>query len=103
MLYATFLLRDKVYLDVYVMKEYEDRDGGINLSIRIEQKGHEENFCEWRLPDNTCLKSFGFSEHDLFGIEQYLTVNEAIIWDDWRENNTQCESLRPDCKNVEYV
>lgn len=85
MLYATFILKDNVYLNVYVMKEYEDRDGGINLNIRIEQKDAEENFCEWRLPDMACCKSFGFSELDLFKIEDYLTVNEAIIWDDWRE------------------
>jgi len=84
-LYAIFILKDGVYLNVYVTKEYEDRDGGNNLAIRIEQKEHEDNFCEWRLPDMTCLKSFGFSEDDLFGIEKYLTVNESIIWDDWRE------------------
>ena len=86
MIYATFILKDDVYLNVYVMKEYEDRDGGINLNIHIEQKGQEENFCEWRLPDMACYKSFGFSESDLFKIEDYLTVNEAIIWDDWREH-----------------
>lgn len=85
MLYATFLLRDKIYLNVYVMNEYEDRDGGNNLTIRIEQKQYEENFCEWRLPDVTCIKSFGFSEEDLFGIERYLILNESIIWDDWRD------------------
>lgn len=86
MLYSTFFLKDNVYLNVYVMKEYEDRDGGNNLAIRIEQKDNEDNFCEWRLPDVTCLKSFGFSETDLFQIEDYLTTNESIIWDDWREN-----------------
>ena len=32
-----------------------------------------------------CYKSYGFSELDLFAIEDYLTVNESIIWDDWRE------------------
>ena len=86
MLYATFLLRDKIYLNVYVMNEYKDRDGGNNLTIRIERKQYEENFCEWRLPDVTCIKSFGFSEEDLFGIERYLILNESIIWDDWREH-----------------
>ena len=33
-----------------------------------------------------CYKSYGFSELDLFAIEDYLTVNESIIWDDWREH-----------------
>ena len=55
MLYAIFILKDGVYLNVYVTKEYEDRDGGNNLAIRIEQKEHEDNFCKWRLPDMTCL------------------------------------------------
>ena len=86
MLYSTFFLKDNVYLNVYVMKEYEDRDGGNNLAIRIEQKSNEDNFCEWRLPDVSCSKSFGFSENDLFKIEDYLTANESIIWDEWREN-----------------
>lgn len=86
MLYATFILKENVYLNVYIMKEYQDRDGGDNLTIRIEQKGQEEHFCEWRLPDMACYKSFGFSELDIFKIEEYLTLNESIIWDDWREN-----------------
>ncbi len=85
MLYATFILKEGMYINVYVMKEYKDRDGGTNLTIRIEQKGKEENFSEWRLPDMACCKSYGFSELDLFAIEDYLTVNESIIWDDWRE------------------
>ncbi|MBE6100691.1 MAG: hypothetical protein E7200_01110 [Selenomonas ruminantium] len=85
MLYATFILKENIYLNVFVMKEYEDRDGGDNLIIRVEQKEKEENFSEWRLPDMACYKSYGFSELDLFAIEDYLTVNESIIWDDWRE------------------
>lgn len=85
MLYATFILKENIYLNVYVMKEYEDRDGGNNLTVHVEQKGKEENFSEWRLPDIACYKSYGFTELDLFGIEDYLTVNESIIWDDWRE------------------
>ena len=86
MLYSTFLLKNDIHLNVYVLREYEDRDGGINLAIRIEQKGHAENFSEWRLPDVSCFKSFGFSESDTFKIEDYLTTNESIIWDDWREH-----------------
>ena len=36
MLYATFILKENIYLNVFVMKEYEDRDGGDNLIIRVE-------------------------------------------------------------------
>ena len=86
MLYSTFLLKDNIHLNVYVLREYEDRDGGINLAIRIEQEDHAENFSEWRLPDVACVKSFGFSESDIFKVENYLISNESIIWDDWREH-----------------
>ena len=86
MLYSTFLLKDNIHLNVYVFREYEDRDGGINLAIRIEQEDHAENFSEWRLPDVACVKSFGFSESDTFNIEDYLTTNESIILDDCREH-----------------
>lgn len=85
MLYATFWLRDSMYLNLYVMSEYTDRDGGNNLSLRIEERDREENFCEWRLPDVACSKAFGFSENDLFKIEDYIRANESIIWDDWKE------------------
>ena len=51
MLYATFWLRDSVYLNLYVMSEYKDRDGGDNLSLRIEDRDNVDNFCEWRVPD----------------------------------------------------
>ena len=44
MLYSTFLLKNNIHLNVYVLREYEDRDGGINLAIRIEQEGHAENY-----------------------------------------------------------
>ena len=60
MLYATFILKEDIYLNVYIMKEYEDRDGGNNLIVRVEQKEKEENFSEWRLPDMACYKSYGF-------------------------------------------
>jgi len=85
-LYATFWLRDSVYLNLYVMSEYKDRDGGDNLSLRIEDRDNVDNFCEWRVPDVACFKSFGFSETDLFKIEDYIRDNESIIWDDWKEH-----------------
>ena len=75
-----------MYLNLYIMNEYKDRDGGNNLSLRIEDRDNADSFCEWRLPDVACSKSFGFSENDLFKIEDYIRANESIIWDDWKEN-----------------
>ena len=82
MLYATFWLRDSVYLNLYVMSEYKDRDGGDNLSLRIEDRDNVDNFCEWRVPDVACFKSFGFSETDLFKIEDYLNHKLILKADD---------------------
>jgi len=82
MLYSKEYRNAKETWDCYIMKMYEDRDGGDNLLIRYECGN---SFAEWRLPDITCEKSFGFSEDDLFEMEDYLRNNEVIMWDMYRE------------------
>ncbi len=84
MLYARVYFKDDVW-EYHITKEYEDRDGGSNLAVRIERKQDPRAFCEWRLPDVICDKSFGFSEQEILDIEDYLRDNESIMWDDYRE------------------
>ena len=85
MLYAKIYKESGKTWEVYAVREYEDRDGGDNLSVRVEQAEDRKNYCEWILPDIFCCKSYGFSEDDEFYLESYLRDNEAIIWDDWKE------------------
>ncbi len=84
MLYSRNYEKDKT-LEVYVVKDYVDRDGCMNLVIRVEEVENRDHYSEWRLPDIFCYKSYGFSENEEFKMQNYLTRNEAIIWDDWRE------------------
>ena len=83
MLYSMFLLRDNCYVNIFVMREYEDRDGNKRLIIRVEQKDNVVHFCEWTFPDKVCFKAFGFSRLDLAKIKDYLAVNESIILNNW--------------------
>lgn len=69
----------------YITNKYEDRDGGDNLSVRVEKESDAKAFSEWRLPDVSCIKSYGFSEDDLMEIENFLRDNESIMWDMYRE------------------
>ena len=85
MLYSTLFRKGKT-LEFYIVNQYEDRDGCMNLTVRVEEAEDRSHFCEWRLPDVSCYKSYGFSEDDIFGIERYLRNNESIMWDDWRES-----------------
>ena len=84
MLYARMYPKDDIW-EIYILRQYEDRDGGQNLAVRVERRNNRAAFCEWRLPDVICDKSFGFSEQEIFDIEDYLRDNESIMWDDYRE------------------
>lgn len=85
MIYSKLFWDDKT-LEFFIVNQYEDRDGCINLTVRVEESEDRNHFCEWRLPDVSCYKSFGFSEDDLFKIRRYIQNNESIMWDDWRED-----------------
>ena len=67
------------------IKEYEDRDGGDNLVVRVEIEEAPDSFCEWRLPDIFCYKSYGFSEEDLLKIKEYIRNNQMLMWSDFRK------------------
>lgn len=84
MLYSK-IFTDKGTLEIYVVREYEDRDGGDNLAIHVECAEDRARYSDWRLPDLVCTHSYGFSEDEIFAMEDYLRDNESIIWDDWRE------------------
>lgn len=85
MLYARLYRDDVTTVAIYVVNRYEDRDGGDNLTVRIEKEQEPDSFCEWHLPDIFCYKSYGFSEEELAELEVYLQNNEIIIWDMYRE------------------
>lgn len=80
MLYGEMNMKDGWWA-FYIVNKYEDRDGGDNLFIRVEKRENPDAFCEWRLPDVSCTKSYGFSEEDLLEVESYLRDNESIMWD----------------------
>jgi len=84
MLYARVYLNNDAW-EYHILRRYEDRDGGQNLAVRVERLQNPDAFCEWRLPDVICDKSFGFSEQELLDINEYLRDNESIMWDDYRE------------------
>lgn len=65
----------------YITNHYEDRDGGDNLSVRVEKENDPAAFADWRLPDISCTHSCGFTEDDLMEIENFLRDNESIMWD----------------------
>ncbi len=88
MLYSKINMHDG-WWDFYILRQYEDRDGGDNLSVRVEKESDENAFADWRLPDITCEKSFGFSEDDLLESENFLRNNESIMWDMYREQGAQ--------------
>lgn len=93
MLYAKIFSAPNKTLEVHVVRQYEDRDGGENLLIRIEHEECRDHYSEWHLPDVYCCKSYGFSEDETFDMENYLRNNESIIWDDWREEKN--DAARP--------
>ena len=84
MLYSKLFKKDKT-LEFHVIKEYEDRDGGDNLIVRVELEENPDAFCEWRLPDICCYKSYGFSEDDTIKIKNYIRNNEMLMWSDYRK------------------
>lgn len=88
MLYSKILIKDD-WWSFYVVRMYEDRDGGDNLLIRVEREKDAAAFSELRLPDNTCLKSFGFSEDEIYEIQDFLLYNSPLMWDDYREYKEQ--------------
>lgn len=84
MLYSK-IFTDKGTIEVYIVREYKDRDGGDNLDIHVECAEDRSRYADWRLPDVACTHSYGFSEDEIFEMEDYLRDNESIMWDDWRE------------------
>ena len=85
MLYSKIFKENGDVICYYLMKAFEDRDGGDNISIRVENEANQDAFAEWVVPAVVCNKAFGFSEDDLLDMEDYIEHNEVIIWDMARE------------------
>ena len=95
MLYSKVNMHDG-WWDFYIVRQYEDRDGGDNLSVRVEKESDSTAFADWRLPDIACEKSFGFSEEDLLESENFLRNNESIMWDMYREQGDRNHAASTD-------
>ncbi len=85
MLYAKIFRDDGQTICYYIVRMYEDRDGGDNIIIRVESEQAQEHFAEFRLPDNYCYTAFGFSEDEIDDMRKYLLHNAPLIWDMARE------------------
>ena len=85
MLYSKVFYKKDVTWEFFVVKEYEDKDGGDNLVVRVEIQENPDSFCEWRLPDIFCYKAYGFSEEDLLRIKNYIRNNQMLMWSDFRK------------------
>lgn len=91
MLYSKLFTKNGT-IEIHVVREYEDRDGGDNLMIHVECAEHRERQADWRIPDIYCTHSYSFTEDEQFRMEDYLRNNEAIIWDDWREAEAKADA-----------
>lgn len=72
---------EKDNLLIYIMKMYEDRDGGDNIEIRAEKENNMDVYARFVLPANYCTHAYGFTETELFQIEDFLRDNAVSIWD----------------------
>ncbi len=62
--------------------DIEERNGFDTITFRFErptEKGFD--FAEGRLPEMQFLKVYGFSEDELFEMEDYLRNNSFLIWE----------------------
>ena len=89
MLYSKLFKKGNITWAFFVLREYEDRDGGDNLLVRVEIEENPDAFCEWRLPDIFCYKSYGFSEEELLHIREYIRNNEMLMWSDFRKEKEE--------------
>lgn len=63
-----------------------DEMGLDHLFVRVERmKENGSDFAEMELPYRKFVKAFGFSEDELFDIENYIILNEPLILDMVRE------------------
>ena len=88
MLYAKLFVSDEPW-SFYIMRYFEDRDGGEQLVMRVERGNDEDAFSEWRLPELFCAKSYGFSEMELGHIKNFLNNNQMMIWRLWEREAKQ--------------
>ena len=84
MLYAKMTVDDAMW-SFYIVRYFEDRDGGDNLVMRVERQKDDEAFSEWVLPDISCKKSYGFSEMEIGRIRNFIRNNQFLIWKIWEE------------------
>lgn len=71
---------------VMTFSDIEESHGFDEITVRFERENASGfDFAEGKLPDNKFYKCFGFSEDELFTLENYLRNNAFIIWELARE------------------
>lgn len=71
---------------ICTFSDIEEKNGFDEISVHFERPNDTGfDFSEWKLPNNMCYKSYGFSEDELLEIEQYLRNNSFLIWEIARE------------------
>lgn len=60
----------------------EDKNGFDTITFRFERPNDNGfDFAEGTLPENQIYKSYGFSEDDMFQMQEYLKNNSFLIWE----------------------
>lgn len=69
---------------VFSYSDIERDDLGVeSLYVRVEREsssGSGFDFAVRKLPERKWTQAFGFSEDELFELENYILLNEALIW-----------------------
>ena len=74
---------------VLTFSNIEQVNGFDEISVRFERanKGGFD-FAEGKLPNNMFYKTYGFTEDELMGLEEYLRRNAFLIWEIARERES---------------
>ena len=67
--------------DIRQMRKVLKEHGGENIEIRVEKENNMDVYARFILPANYCTHSYGFTETELFQIEDFLRDNAVSIWD----------------------
>lgn len=67
---------------VLTFSDIKEKNGFDEITVYFERSnGKGFDFAEGKLPNNMFYKTYGFSEDELLGLEQYLRNNSPLIWE----------------------
>ena len=76
---------DNNTLTYSITDHYTSPTTGEHVEMRIEKDENTDIYAEFTMPALHCHHAYGFSEDELFRIEQFLKNNAVLIWDMARE------------------